>query len=59
MQKGGIRNGGMGLELAIELSLVGMKVLNHPKIITYIIYLKQYLKNIDQMCTMLPSNRKI
>ena len=59
MQKGGIRNGGMGLELALELSLVGIKVLNHPKIITYVIYFKTVaLKNIYQMCTMLPSNKQ-
>ena len=30
MQKCGIRNRGMGHELALQYSLVGMKVLNNP-----------------------------
>ena len=33
MQNCGIRNGGMGHEFALKLLLVGIKVLNYPKII--------------------------
>ena len=56
----GIRNGGMGHEFALELILVGIKVLNHPKLIEYILYFKTVsLKNMYHMCPLLPSNRKI
>ena len=60
IQNCGIRNGGMGHEFALELFLVGIKVLNHPKILKYILYYKTVsLKIMYQMCPLLPSNRKI
>ena len=60
MENCGIRNGGMGHEFALELLLVGIKVLNHPKIIKYILYFKTVsLTNMYSMCPLLPSNRKI
>ena len=40
MQTCGIRNGGRGHESTLKLSLVGIKVLNHPCIIKYILYFK-------------------
>ena len=46
MQNCGIRKGGMGQEFAIELLLVGINVLNHPKIITiYSIFQNSIFKN--------------
>ena len=55
-----IRNGGMGHEFALELLLVGIKVLNHPKIIKYILYFKTVsLTNMYSMCPLLLSNRKM
>ena len=50
----------MGHEFALELLLVIMIVLNHPKIIEYILYFKTVsLKTMYTMCHLLPSNRKI
>ena len=50
----------MGHELALKFLLVDIKVLNRPKIINYILYFKTVLlKNIYQMCPLLPSNSKI
>ena len=39
-----IRNGGRGHEFALKLWTVGIKVLNHPWIIKYILYFKTSLK---------------
>ena len=50
----------MGHELALKLLLVGIKVLNHPKIIKYILYFKTVsFHNMYQMCILLLSNSKI
>ena len=50
----------MGHEFALKLMLVGIKVLNHPKIIKHIQYLKTVsLKNMYPMCPMLPRYSKI
>ena len=50
----------MGHELAFNFLLVDIKVLNHPKIIKYILNFKTVsLKNMYQMCPLLPSNSKI
>ena len=50
----------MGHELALELLLVGLKVLNYPKIIKYILYFKTVsLKTMFTMCPLLPSQRKL
>ena len=51
MQNCVIRNGGRGHELALKLSLVGIKLLNSPLIIKYILYLKtislqKYVSNV-------------
>ena len=43
MQTCGIRNGGRGHEMALKLSTVGIKVLNHPYIIIYTLYFKNHL----------------
>ena len=49
----------MGHELALKLLLVGIKVLNHTKIIKYILYFKTvYFHNMYQMCPLLPGNSK-
>ena len=40
MQNCGISKGVMGHEFSLKLLLVGIKVLNHPKIIKYILYFK-------------------
>ena len=53
-------NRGMSHELALKLLLVGIKVLNHPKNIKYILYFKTVsFHNMYQMCPLLPSNSKI
>ena len=58
MQNCGIRNGGMGHEFDIALFLVGIKVVNHPRIIKYILFFKAVsLKIVYRMCPLLPSNR--
>ena len=50
----------MGNELAHKLLLVGIKVLNHPKIIKYILFFKTVsFHNMYQMFPLLPSNSKI
>ena len=50
----------MGHELALIFFCWLVLVLNHPKIIKYILYLKTVsLKNMYQMCPLLPSNSKI
>ena len=50
----------MGHKLALNFLLVDIKVLNHPNIIKYILYFKIVsLKNMCQMCPLLPSNSKI
>ena len=50
----------MGHELALYFLLVGIKVFDHPKITTYIIYLKTVsLKNTYQTCQLFPNNSKI
>ena len=60
MHNCGIRNGGMGHGLALELFLVGIKVLNHSKLNEYILYFKTVnLKIMYHMCPLLPGNRKI
>ena len=60
MQYCGIRNGGWGHELALKLSLVGIKVSNYPLIIKYILYFEISLKKSTyQMYPLLPSNRRI
>ena len=44
----------MGHELALKFLLVDIKVLNHPIIIRYILYLNTVaLKNMYQMCPLL------
>ena len=40
MQNCGIRNGGMGHEFALELLLIGILVLNHPKLLNLFSILK-------------------
>ena len=51
------RHRGKGHELALKLSLVGIKVLNHPKIIKYIMKFKTVsVHNMYQTCPLLPSN---
>ena len=60
MQNCGIRKGGLGHEYALELQLVDIYVLNHPKIIKYILYFKTVsLKTMYTMSPLLFSNRKI
>ena len=60
MQNCGIRNGDMGHDIALELLLVGISVLNHTKVIKYILYFQTAsLTNMYSMCPLLPSNRKI
>ena len=60
MQNCGIRNGGMSHEFALELLFFGIGVLNHPKIIKYILYFKKVsVTNMYYMWPLLPSNRKI
>ena len=50
----------MGHELALKLLLVGIKNLNHPKIIKYILFFKTVsFHNMYQMRPLLPSNSKI
>ena len=44
-------------ELALNFLLVGLKVLNYPKSIKYILYIKIVsLKSMYQMCPLLRSN---
>ena len=51
-----IRKGGMGHEFALELLLVGIKVLNLHQIIKYILYFKtESLKTMYTMCPLLSS----
>ena len=50
----------MDHELALKFLLVGIKVLNYPKIIKYNLYFKRVsLKSMYQMYPLLPSNSKI
>ena len=54
MQNCVIRNDGRDHELALKLSLVGIKVVTPLKLLNILFILKHY-----QMCPLLPSNRKI
>ena len=50
----------MGHELALKFLLVGIKVLDHPKIIKYNIYFKMVsFKSTYQTYQLLPNNSKI
>ena len=52
MQNCGIRNGGLGHELALKILSAGIKVLNYPKIIKDILYFKMIsLKKAHIKCT--------
>ena len=49
----------MGLELALKFLLVGIKHLNNPKSIKYILYFKTVSLKMYQMCPLLPSKSKV
>ena len=60
MQNSGIRNEDMDHELALKLPLVSIQILNHPKIIKYILYFKIIpLKSTYRRFPSLLSSRRL
>ena len=49
----------MGHELPLKFLLVGIKILDHPKLLNILYVLENICKNMYQMCLLLPSNSKI